>query len=103
MLAPHGNPRGGAVHAGQDEGQHARLQLQRLKTAVLRWFEARDMAEEIAVRKALLAREFKPSIEEWLRVTPKATLDLLASFQATVIEELLRRATRRRRRSARGA
>ena len=30
--------------------------------------------------------------EEWLAVTPKETLDLLASFQATVIEELLRRA-----------
>ena len=27
-------------------------------------------------------------------MTPKATLDLLASFQATVIDELLRRATR---------
>ncbi|HEY2845842.1 MAG TPA: tRNA (adenosine(37)-N6)-threonylcarbamoyltransferase complex transferase subunit TsaD, partial [Bryobacteraceae bacterium] len=33
-------------------------------------------------------------VEDWLRVTPKATLDLLASFQGTVIEELLRRATR---------
>ena len=33
-----------------------------------------------------------PSVEEWLAVTPKPTLDLLASFQRTVIEELLRRA-----------
>jgi N6-L-threonylcarbamoyladenine synthase len=35
-----------------------------------------------------------PSIEEWLAVTPRPTLDLLASFQATVIDELLRRAVR---------
>ncbi len=27
MLAPHGNPEAVALHAGQDEGQHARLQL----------------------------------------------------------------------------
>jgi N6-L-threonylcarbamoyladenine synthase len=30
-------------------------------------------------------------VEEWLAVTPRATLDLLASFQYTVITELLRR------------
>jgi N6-L-threonylcarbamoyladenine synthase len=52
------------------------------------------MAQEVAERRALLAENFKPSVEEWLRVTPKATLDVLASFQATVIDELLRRAIR---------
>jgi N6-L-threonylcarbamoyladenine synthase len=31
-------------------------------------------------------------LTEWLNATPQATLDLLASFQATVIEELMRRA-----------
>jgi len=61
-----------------------------LKTAVLRWFEARDMADEVAARKALV----DPSLEDWLRATPQVTLDLLASFQYTVIEELLRRASR---------
>jgi N6-L-threonylcarbamoyladenine synthase len=40
----------------------------------------------------LLGENPKPSVEEWLRVTPQATLDVLASFQHTVIEELLRRA-----------
>ena len=33
-----------------------------------------------------------PTIEEWLEVTPQETLDVLASFQFTVIAELLRRA-----------
>ncbi len=33
-----------------------------------------------------------PTTEDWLRATPPATLGLLASFQKTVIEELLRRA-----------
>jgi len=31
-------------------------------------------------------------LEQWLALTPRRTLDLLASFQRTVIDELLRRA-----------
>ena len=63
-----------------------------LKTAVLRWVESRDMAAEIAAAHDLLRRDPGPTHEEWLAVTPRATLDLLASFQHTVVEELLRRA-----------
>jgi N6-L-threonylcarbamoyladenine synthase len=40
----------------------------------------------------LLATNPRPSVDEWLAVTPQPTLDMLASFQATVIEELVRRA-----------
>jgi N6-L-threonylcarbamoyladenine synthase len=61
-----------------------------IKTAVLRWVEAHDMADEIAARRASGAI----TVEEWLAVTPRATLDLVASFQASVIDELLRRAAR---------
>jgi N6-L-threonylcarbamoyladenine synthase len=61
---------------------------------VLRWVEAREMGEEIGKRRELVAANPRPSVEEWLSVTPRATLDLLASFQYTVIEELLRRAKR---------
>jgi N6-L-threonylcarbamoyladenine synthase len=60
-----------------------------LKTAVLRWTERHDISHEVARRKQLINRAF----EDWLQVTPQQTLDLLASFQFTVIEELLRRAT----------
>ena len=41
-----------------------------------------------------MATNPQPTIDEWLRVTPQATLNLLASFQRTVIEELLKRATK---------
>jgi N6-L-threonylcarbamoyladenine synthase len=34
------------------------------------------------------------TVDEWLAVTPRATLDVIASFQHTVIDELLRRAVR---------
>jgi N6-L-threonylcarbamoyladenine synthase len=52
------------------------------------------MAAEISARRDLLRRDPRPGVEEWLAVTPQETLDLLASFQRTVIEELLRRAAR---------
>ena len=57
-----------------------------LKTAVLRWVEQHNMVDEIDARRHVP----QPALEDWLRLTPQATLDLLASFQYTVIEELLR-------------
>jgi N6-L-threonylcarbamoyladenine synthase len=49
------------------------------------------MNEEVDQRRDLLRRVARPSIEQWLAVTPRRTLDLLASFQSTVVEELMRR------------
>jgi N6-L-threonylcarbamoyladenine synthase len=63
-----------------------------LKTAVLRWVESREMADEIEARKKLIAVNPNPTDDEWLAVTPQATRDLVASFQATVVDELLRHA-----------
>jgi len=59
-----------------------------LKTGVLRWTEQHDIKDEIEKRRKLRRR----GIDELLSATPKSTLDLIASFQYTVIEELLRRA-----------
>jgi len=94
MLAPHGDPDAVRFTLAKMKGNTLDFSFSGIKTAVLRWFEARDMEQEVAARRRLLAENFKPSLEEWLRVTPKVTLDLLASFQATVIDELLRRAIR---------
>jgi tRNA N6-adenosine threonylcarbamoyltransferase len=94
MLAPYGNPDAVRFTLAKMKGNTLDFSFSGLKTAVLRWFEARDMAEEVAARLRLLNDNLKPTLEEWLRVTPKATLDLLASFQRTVIDELLGRATR---------
>jgi N6-L-threonylcarbamoyladenine synthase len=63
-----------------------------LKTAVLRWTQAHDLSAEIAARRQLLAANPRPSVDEWRALTSQTTLDMLASFQHTVIEELLRRA-----------
>jgi N6-L-threonylcarbamoyladenine synthase len=93
MLAPYGDPEAVRFTLAKMKGNTLDFSFSGLKTAVLRWFEARDMSAEVAARRELL-RTHHPTREQWLAVTPKPTLDVLASFQRTVIEELLRRASR---------
>jgi len=91
-LAPYGNPRAVRFTLAKMKGNPLDFSFSGLKTAVLRWFQSRDMAEEVERRRELLRANPRPRVEEWLAVTPQATRDVLASFQRTVIEELLRRA-----------
>jgi N6-L-threonylcarbamoyladenine synthase len=92
-LAPHGNPRAVPFTLAKMKGNTLDFSFSGIKTAVLRWVEAHDMAGEIATRRALLRQTPSPTAEQWLAITPQRTLDMLASFQYTVIRELLRRAT----------
>jgi len=91
-LAPYGNPRAVRFTLARMKGNALDFSFSGLKTAVLRWVESRDLAAEIAARRDLLHGAPHPSLEQWLAATPQTTRDLLASFQRTVIEELLRRA-----------
>ena len=93
LLAPFGNPKAVRFTLARMKGNALDFSFSGLKTAVLRWFEQRDMVAEVAARRELLRAVRRPTVEQWLTVTPQATLDLVASFQATVIEELLRHAT----------
>ncbi len=90
-LAPHGNPDAVRFTLARMKGNPLDMSFSGLKTAVLRWYEARDMEGEVSRRAELLRNVGQPSVEQWLAVTPRETLDLLASFQSTVIRELLRR------------
>lgn len=87
-LAAYGNPRAVKFTRAKMKGNELDFSFSGLKTAVLRWTEQHDISAEVIRRKQLL----NPSLEDWLAATPQQTLDLLASFQFTVIEELLRRA-----------
>jgi len=91
-LAPHGDPFAVRFTEAKMKGNSLDFSFSGIKTAVLRWVEQRGMADEIRARKAILRGSPGPTVEEWLAVTPKATLDLLASFQRTVVEELVKRA-----------
>lgn len=94
QLAAYGRP--DAVHftAPRMKGNTLDFSFSGLKTAVLRWTEARDLTAEIAARRVLTTAQPRPSLEQWLAVTPQTTLDLLASFQHAVIDELLKRVVR---------
>ncbi len=91
-LAPYGDPRAVRFTSAKMKGNALDFSFSGLKTAVLRWVEERDMAAEITARRELFRARINPSDEEWLAVTPQATLDLVASFQRMVVDELLRHA-----------
>ncbi|MFN7924248.1 MAG: tRNA (adenosine(37)-N6)-threonylcarbamoyltransferase complex transferase subunit TsaD [Bryobacteraceae bacterium] len=90
-LAPYGDPEGVRFTMAKMKGNPLDFSFSGIKTAVLRWVEQRDMGAEIEARRQLLKAGVRPTVEEWLAVTPQATRDVLASFQATVIKELLSR------------
>ncbi|MEX2299342.1 MAG: tRNA (adenosine(37)-N6)-threonylcarbamoyltransferase complex transferase subunit TsaD [Bryobacterales bacterium] len=91
-LAPLGDASRVPLPMSKMKGNALDLSFSGLKTAVLRHVRAADMEEEIAARRRLFAQGLPASLEKVREVTPQATLDLVASFQKTVIEELLKRA-----------
>src|SRR5262249_6607248 len=65
-----------------------------IKTAVLRYVETHRMKEEIEARRQKLATASNsgaPSLDEIKAACSKQTLDLVASFQRTVVEDLVRK------------
>lgn len=90
-LAPHGNPNAVRFTLAKMKGNTADFSFSGLKTAVLRWFEEHRLQEEAQARRELSGRIQHPNLEDWLGVTPQPTLDMIASFQRTVITELLKR------------
>jgi N6-L-threonylcarbamoyladenine synthase len=93
-LAPFGDPQAVRFTLAKMKGNTLDFSFSGIKTAVLRWVESHAMEQEIAARRALFMANHQPSVDAWRAVTPQVTLDLLASFQRTVIDELLRRAIR---------
>ncbi len=91
-LAPFGDPKAVRFTFAKMKGNALDFSFSGLKTAVLRWVEARDLSAEIAARRALQRENPHAPIEQWRALSPQATLDLLASFQHAVIHELLTRA-----------
>ena len=87
-LAPFGDPHGVRFTRANMKGNALDFSFSGLKTAVLRWTEAHPITDETAARRRLGSGT---TVEEWLAVTPPATRDLIASFQQTVIDELLSR------------
>jgi N6-L-threonylcarbamoyladenine synthase len=60
-----------------------------IKTAVLRYVELHNLRPAIEARRATLAVKAGPGIEEYLQVCDEQTLDLVASFQRAMVEDLI--------------
>src|SRR4051794_27514187 len=65
-LASYGNPKAVRFTAAKMKGNTLDFSFSGLKTAVLRWFESQEMAEELAARRELVRRNPRPSTTEWL-------------------------------------
>jgi N6-L-threonylcarbamoyladenine synthase len=93
-IARYGNPEAVRFTMAKMKGNALDFSFSGLKTAVLRWVENNDLACEIAARREVLHRNPNASDDEWLEATPQRTRDLVASFQRTVVDELVQHAIR---------
>ncbi len=60
-----------------------------IKTAVLRYTETHRMAEAIEARRRTLLHVPRPTLEDFLRLCDRTTLDLVASFQRAMVDDLV--------------
>jgi N6-L-threonylcarbamoyladenine synthase len=101
-LAQHGNPRAVKFPFAQmkhrdrnPENRHSAGELRTdfsysgIKTAVLRYVEVNNMAESIQRRREALKAIAKPKPEDYLAHCDQLTLDLIASFQHAVVNDLV--------------
>ena len=108
-LAPHGDPK--AVHFPPAQIKHRDRRDRRdgravqpdddrprfdfsysgIKTATLRYVEAHDMRASIEARRQALANIPKQKLGDYLAHCDKRTLDLVASFQRAIVDDLVGR------------
>lgn len=107
-LAPHGNPDAvpftfsqikAKVHrkgdpAALDPATATYFSFSGIKTAVLRYVHVREMEAGIESRRAALAAYGNPKPADALALCDQRTLDLIASFQRSVIDDLRRKTFR---------
>jgi N6-L-threonylcarbamoyladenine synthase len=107
-LAPHGDPRavkfppaqikhrdrrgrndGNSVEANDDIRARFDFSYSGIKTAILRYVETHDMRTSVEARRKAMANLVKPKPEDYLANCDKLTLDLVASFQRAIVEDLV--------------
>jgi N6-L-threonylcarbamoyladenine synthase len=60
-----------------------------IKTAILRYVEAHEMRAAVEARRQALLNIAKPKLEDYLANCDKVTLDLVASFQRAIVDDLV--------------
>src|ERR1700740_419773 len=60
-----------------------------IKTAILRYVETHGMRTAVETRRTAMANIATPKLEDYLAQCDKLTLDLVASFQRAIVEDLV--------------
>jgi N6-L-threonylcarbamoyladenine synthase len=105
QLAPHGNPtavnfpaaqlkhrdRNRPKHDAADNDDHPRFDFSYsgIKTSVLRYVETHNLGPAIDLRRRALAEIRGPKSEDYLRLSDRQSLDLVASFQHSIVSDLV--------------
>jgi N6-L-threonylcarbamoyladenine synthase len=79
-------------HLKREDGPRIDFSYSGIKTAVLRYIEAHGLQPEIAARRRALAEIAQPKLEDYLGHCDKQTLDLVASFQRAMVDDLVSKA-----------
>ncbi len=90
-LAAHGNAHAVRFTPPKIKGNSLDFSFSGIKTAVLRYVESHALAAEIERRRVLLDRQPRVPTESFLELSSPTTLDLVASFQHSVVEQLVQR------------
>ncbi len=107
-LAPHGDPQAVKFQIAQikhpdrrdhkqsdhervsaDEGPHFDFSYSGIKTAVLRYVETQNLKPAIEARRQALAGIDKPALEDIRGLCDRQTLNLVASFQRSMVNDLV--------------
>ncbi len=103
-LAPHGDPqavkfqivqikhrdrRDHKQSLAEEDGPHFDFSYSGIKTAVLRYVETENLKPAIEARRQALAGIDKPVLEDILGHCDRQTLNLVASFQRTMVNDLV--------------
>jgi N6-L-threonylcarbamoyladenine synthase len=103
-LAPHGDPLAVKFQTSQikhadrrdhkrklveEAGAHFDFSYSGIKTAVLRYVETQNLKPSIEARRVALAGVEKPTVDEVRALCDRQTLNLVASFQRTMVNDLV--------------
>jgi N6-L-threonylcarbamoyladenine synthase len=80
-----------AVDTPFDPNGHPRFDFSYsgIKTAILRYVETHNLRDGVEARRQALAKLAKPTLEDYLAHCDKTTLDLVASFQRAMVDDLV--------------
>jgi N6-L-threonylcarbamoyladenine synthase len=73
----------------EDDGPHFDFSYSGIKTAVLRYVETQNLKPTIEARRQALAGMENPKVEDILRLCDRQTLNLVSSFQRSMVNDLV--------------